>query len=158
MTHHLLPQIDRGWLEQVTNCFLIRDPREVITSYIKKNHDPTVEDLGYPQQAEIFQLVMARQGRTPPVLDARDVLADPRRMLGLLCDELGVPFLEAMLSWPPGMRATDGVWAKHWYTEVEHSTGFRPYTPKAEEVPARLKEVYDRCLELYQQLYVQRLR
>src|SRR5688572_19882986 len=26
MTHHLLPEIDREWLGQVVNCFLIRDP------------------------------------------------------------------------------------------------------------------------------------
>src|SRR6266851_353250 len=29
MTHHLLPAIDRGWLDRVTNAFLIRAPREV---------------------------------------------------------------------------------------------------------------------------------
>src|SRR5438128_3964112 len=28
MTHHLLPEIDRGWPDQVTNAFLIREPRE----------------------------------------------------------------------------------------------------------------------------------
>src|SRR6476646_2765136 len=40
MTHHLLPEIDRGWLSQVTNCFLIRDPANVIISYLKTNDDP----------------------------------------------------------------------------------------------------------------------
>src|SRR3979409_279618 len=28
MTHHLLPEIDRQWLGELTNCFLIRDPAE----------------------------------------------------------------------------------------------------------------------------------
>src|SRR5438477_8349097 len=37
MTHHLLPEVSRDWLREVTNCFLIRDPAEVIASYIKKN-------------------------------------------------------------------------------------------------------------------------
>ncbi len=32
---------------------------------------------------------------------------------------LGVPFLDAMLSWPAGRRDTDGVWAKYWYANVE---------------------------------------
>src|SRR5688572_25209674 len=39
MAHHLLPHIERGWLTRVTNCFLIRDPREMITSLIKKVPD-----------------------------------------------------------------------------------------------------------------------
>ena len=28
MTHHLLPKVSRDWLREVTNCFLIRDPRK----------------------------------------------------------------------------------------------------------------------------------
>jgi hypothetical protein len=157
MTHHLLAQIDRGWLDQLTHCFLIRDPREVIVSYLRKNGDPTVDDLGYPQQVEIFRRLRQRHGTVPPVLEARDVLDGPRRTLGLLCDCVGVPFDECMLSWPPGLRPTDGVWARHWYTEVERSTGFKPYAARAEPVPQRLSDVYRRCLELYEELYEHRL-
>ncbi len=39
------------------DCFLIRDPAEVINSYIRKNEDPTAEDVGFVQQAEIFDWV-----------------------------------------------------------------------------------------------------
>ena len=104
MTHHLLPDIDRAWLGAVTNCFLIRDPREVITSYIKKNQDPALEDLGFVQQAEIFEWVREHTNAIPPVVDARDVLENPERMLRSLCHAVGVEFTEAMLSWPPGAR------------------------------------------------------
>src|ERR1041385_3949535 len=45
MAHHLLADIDLDWVDQVTNCFLIRDPAEVINSYIRKNNDPALEDL-----------------------------------------------------------------------------------------------------------------
>ena len=158
MTHHLLPEIDRAWLEKVTNCFLIRDPREVITSYIAKNNDPELEDVGFVQQAEIFDLVRTRTGTTPPVLDAQDIQENPRRMLGLLCDALGVDFSNDMLSWPPGLRETDGVWARHWYKEVESSTSFRPHTPKPDQVPERLAGVHAQCREFYERLYEQRLR
>jgi hypothetical protein len=92
------------------------------------------------------------------VLDSVDVLADPRRMLGLMCEALGVEFQEAMLHWPPGPRATDGVWAPHWYGEVERSTGFRPYKPKNEPVPPELAELYEHCLAHYERLYAERLR
>jgi hypothetical protein len=158
MTHHLLPEIDRSWLGRVTNCFLIRHPQEVITSYIAKNNDPTVEDVGFIQQAEIFEGVHAETGNVPPVLDAKEIQENPRRMLGLMCDALGVEFSEAMLSWPPGLRPTDGIWAKHWYKEVETSTSFRPYKPKPEAVPERLRDVYEQSLEFYEQLHEHRLR
>lgn len=157
MAHHLLPGIGRDWLSGVINCFLIRDPREVITSYIKKQTDPTLEDLGYAQQAEIFDWVRDRSGVPPPVVDARDVLDNPERTLRLLCEALDVEFTDAMLSWPPGLRETDGIWARHWYTEVEHTTSFRPYQPRPDPVPERLNHVYEQCREHYQRLYEYRL-
>jgi hypothetical protein len=156
MAHHLLPGIDRAWLGAVTNCFLIRDPREMLTSLVKNVPDPRIEDTGLPQQVEIFEQV-GRTGRTPPVLDARDVLEDPRRALTLLCDALGVAFSEAMLSWPPGRRATDGIWAKHWYQAVESSTGFLPYVPPREPLPQGLRGLHRECMGHYERLRACRL-
>ena len=157
MTHHLLPEIDRSWLGLVTNGFLIRDPAEVITSYIRKREEPAVEDLGFIQQRELFQVVRQRTGLIPPIIDARDVQENPRRTLELLCRALGVKFDDAMLSWPPGLRKTDGVWAKYWYDEVAKSTGFQPYRPKTEPVPNRFSKMCDECHECYQELYRYRL-
>jgi len=157
MTHHLLPEADREWLGAVTNCFLIRDPREVIASYIKKRDDPALEDLGFTQQADIFDFVRNRTNATPPVVDAKDVLEEPERMLRLLCDAVGVEFSKSMLSWPPGLRETDGVWAKHWYIEVARTTSFQPYRPTRDDVPERLHEIYERCRKCYERLYQLRL-
>ena len=61
MTHHLLPEIGLDWLAGLTNCFL-RDPAEVIASYVRKNDDPALEDLGFVQQAGIFDWVRERSG------------------------------------------------------------------------------------------------
>lgn len=158
MTHHLLPGIDRAWLSAVTNCFLIRDPREVIVSYIKKNNEPALEDIGFVQQAEIFNWVRAQTGAVPPVIDARDVLENPEKILRLLCDAVGVEFLDAMLSWPPGLRDTDGIWAKHWYGEVANTTSFRkPSRREPEPVPERLRAVCEKAREVYERLYQHRL-
>jgi len=158
MTHHLLPEVDREWLASVTNCFLIRDPREVISSYVKKREEPALEDLGFVQQAELFNFVRQRMNAAPPVVDAKDVLQNPERILRLLCEAVGVEFSESMLSWPPGLRETDGIWAKYWYGEVAQSTSFQPYRPRHVEVPAHLREICDRCRECYQRLYEHRLR
>jgi sulfotransferase family protein len=157
MTHHLLPEVDREWLAGVTHCFLIRDPREVISSYVKKREDPELEDLGFVQQAEIFDWVCKRANAIPPVVDAKDVLENSERMLRLLCDAVGIEFSELMLSWPPGLRETDGVWAKYWYGEVAKSTSFEPYRPRRDEVPKHLLEIHKRCRECYDRLYEYRL-
>jgi hypothetical protein len=158
MAHHLLPEVDRKWLGAVTNCFLIRDPREVIASYIKKRKEPALPDLGFIQQAEIFDFVRIRTSSIPPIVDAKNVLENPERMLRLLCEAVGVEFSESMLSWPLGIRDTDGVWAKYWYGEVAKTTSFQPYRPKQAEVPDRLRKIYERCRECYERLHEYRLR
>jgi hypothetical protein len=157
MAHHLLPKVDREWLSTVTNCFLIRNPREVIASYTKKREDPTLPELGFMQQAEIFDFVRTRTNSVPPVVDAKDVLENPEGILRLLCDAIGVEFSESMLSWAPGLRETDGVWARHWYGEVAKTTSFQPYRPREAKVPERLREIYERCRKFYQTLYKYRL-
>jgi Sulfotransferase domain len=157
MTHHLLPIVDRDWLGSVANCCLIRDPAEVISSYIKKKDDPAFADLGFVQQAEIFDWVLKQTGSPPPVVDANDVLQDPERMLTLLCQAIGVDFDRGMLSWPPGLRETDGVWAKHWYSEVAKSTSFAPYQQKSVFVPDRFREIHQQARKIYDRLYEFRL-
>jgi hypothetical protein len=157
MTHHLLPDIDRGWMDGVNNAFLIREPREVLTSLMRVLPKPRLEDTGLPQQIDIFEWVRRRTGRLPPVVDARDVLVNPERLLRLLCTALEVPFEEAMLAWPPGPRDTDGIWAKYWYQAVNQSTAFEPYRPRNEEIPEHLQGILQQAEALYGQLFAHRL-
>jgi hypothetical protein len=157
MTHHLLPSMGRDWFGQLRHCFLIRHPREMLTSYIKIVDQPTLEDTGYPQQTEIFEWVREHTGEIPPVIESTSVLNEPEMTLRALCERLGIPFEPAMLAWPPGPRATDGVWAPHWYAEVEKTTSFRPYRAKAEPIPESLGELYQECLAHYEQLAAHRL-
>ena len=157
MTHHLLPEVGRGWLADVTSAFLLRDPAGVVASYAKVRGEPTLEDLGFPQQAEIFRACADRDGVAPAVVDAADVLAAPGPMLALLCDRLGIAFDDAMLSWPPGPRDSDGVWAPHWYAAVERSTGFGPPSAGAGDVPDHLRGLLEQCRPYYDELYAHRL-
>src|SRR5262249_23036744 len=85
MAHHLLPDIERGWLNRLTHCFLIREPREMLTSLVHFLPEPALTDTGLPQQVEIFRLVQDQQGAVPPVIDTKDVLEDPGQTLRLLC-------------------------------------------------------------------------
>jgi hypothetical protein len=152
MTHHLTPDVGRGWLAGVTNAFLVRDPAGVVASYAKVRGEPTLEDLGLPQQVEIFRACADRLGAAPPVVDAADLLAAPREVLTVLCERVGIPFDEAMLRWPAGPRPDDGVWAPYWYASVEASTGFGPPRAETPEVPDRLRPLLERCLPYYDEL------
>lgn len=158
MAHHLTERMGLGWVDGLTNCFLIREPAAMITSFVRVIENPRPRDLGLPQQAALFERVRERTGRVPVVIDSRDVLMNPGAMLAKLCAAVGVAFDEAMLRWDAGPRETDGVWAPHWYASVHASTGFAPYVEKNEAVPARLNGVLAECEGLYAVLAEHRIR
>jgi hypothetical protein len=152
MTHHMIEGIDRSWIDQVTSGFLIRAPEQVLASYTAKRGEVTLADIGFARQAEIFDRVADRLGTAPPVIDAEDVLRDPRGTLCALCAACAIPFDEAMLAWPAGRRASDGVWAPHWYAAVERSTGFAPYRPREVTLAPRLAAIAEDAREYYERL------
>lgn len=124
MTLHMVAGFDRNFMAGLTNVFLIRHPARVVASYSKKREAPTLADIGFSQQAELFDQVADRLGEVPLVVDSADIRATPRETLGRLCAALGIPFAEGMLRWPAGPKPYDGVWAPHWYNAVHASTGF----------------------------------
>lgn len=159
MAHHMLPAIGLDWIADRRNAFLIRDPAEVLASYTAKRAEVTLDDIGAVRQREIFEREAERLGRAPPVVRGADVLADPEGVLKALCAALEIPFLGEMLSWPPGRRASDGVWAPAWYDAVERSTGFaqperRAYPPLSDP----LRRVADAARPHYEVLAAHALR
>jgi hypothetical protein len=157
MAHHLLPDIGREWLSRLTNVFLIREPAEMLTSLLRVTPAAELEDTGLPQQWEIFTRLLEETGEAPAVVDARDVLEDPRGMLMALCDAVGVAYRDEMLSWESGPRESDGVWAKYWYAAVQSSTGFTAYEPKPVDVPDTHNDVLRQCRAFYDNLYGYRI-
>jgi hypothetical protein len=157
MTQHMLPEMRLDWLERVTNCFLIRAPEAVVASFTIQRPDAEAWELGFEQQAHLFDYVRDQLGHAPPVIDAADVLKNPRGVLTALCATLRIPFSDDMLSWPAGRRASDGAWAPHWYAAVERSTGFAPYRALTRELSASQQALVDECAPYYARLAKHRL-
>lgn len=157
MTHHITADVELDWLAALRNVFLLRAPEEVALSYGKVREAATAEELGFPQQTRLFDHVLETAGEIPPVIDARDVLEDPRGTLGALCRRLRIPFREEMLRWPAGPRSSDGVWAPHWYASVEKSTGFQPYHPREGTPDDAARALVRECRPHYERLYAHRM-
>jgi hypothetical protein len=158
MTHHLLPTIDRAWMKSCVHCCLIRNPHEVLASYSKTRNEVTLDDLGFVQQAAIYDYVINELGQPCPVIDSNDILRDPEHILQSLCESIGIDFSTDMLQWESGLRPTDGVWAKYWYASVETSTGFMPYRERRPDYPEHLRSIAVQAEPYYETLYRARLR
>jgi hypothetical protein len=152
MSHHLLPGMDTDWVLGLRNVLLIRDPAEVVASYLKSRATVTPDDIGLPQQGRLFDLLRERLGETPVVIDAGDFLRAPEAHLRALCLRLGIAFTPRMLAWPAGPRDSDGVWAPHWYDAVWRSTGFEPWRPREETLSADALAVAEACRPVYERL------
>jgi hypothetical protein len=152
MTQHMLPGIGRDWMDAVTHAFLIRSPERVVASFAAKMEAVTLEAIGFLQQAELFDRIADRTGTAPPVVEAEDIRAAPEPTLRALCAALGLDFDPRMLAWPPGARASDGVWGAHWYAAVNRSTGFSPPEPPPAALPPAMQALADAARPAYERL------
>ncbi len=152
MSHHLLPDMALDWVFGLSNVFLIRDPSEVVASYLKSRATVTPTDIGLPQQGELFDRLCERHGEAPPVIDAGDFLRAPEAHLRALCLRLGIEFSDRMLAWPAGPRTSDGIWAPHWYDAVWKSTGFEPWRARETALTGEAVYVAEACRPVYERL------
>jgi hypothetical protein len=157
MTHHLAEGQDLSWARDFRNVLLVRDPAEVVASYVRSREACEPEDIGLLQQVELVDVLEAA-GQEPPIIDAADFLRDPEGHLRWLCTWLGIEFTDRMLRWPAGPRDSDGVWAPHWYDAVRASTGFAPYRPREVDLSAHDAAVAEACRPAYDRLHARRLR
>ncbi len=157
MAHHLLPEMGHDWVPRMTNVLLVREPREVVASYLRSRDSVTADDIGLPQQVRLYD-ALAATDEAPPVIDAADFLGDPEGYLRALCDLVGVEFTGSMLAWPPGPRDSDGIWGRYWYDAVWASTGFAPYERRHVELDTAGARVAEECRPLYDRLHEARWR
>jgi len=153
MTHHILRAWPLDWVGDFRNVLLIRDPAEVVASYVRSRESCEPEDIGLLQQVRLLDALPEE----PPIIDAGDFLRDPETHLRWLCDWLGIDFTDRMLSWPAGPRESDGVWAPYWYGAVVRSTGFEAWRPRSIELNEHDAAVAQSCRRAYDTLWSRRL-
>ena len=157
MAHHVSRDMDLSWTLRFRNVLLIRDPSEVVASYVRSRESCEPNDIGLLQEGWLTELWDEHEIEVP-VLDAGDFLRAPEAHLQWLCDWLGIPFTARMLSWPPGPRESDGVWAPHWYSAVWASTGFEPPRKRDTNLSDHDAAVAEACRPVYEELRARRVR
>jgi hypothetical protein len=152
MPHHMLKGFPLDWATGCVNVHLIRHPARVVASYSAKREEPTLDDIGFRQQAELYDRIGGL------VIDSADIRNDPEGMLGALCDAIGLPFDPAMLRWPAGPKPFDGPWAPHWYGAVHLSTGFAGPEGPLPELDGPAEKLVTAALPYYERLRRQSMR
>jgi hypothetical protein len=150
MAHHM-EVLNEPLMKGAVNLFLIRDPLQIITSYSNVIEKPVMRDIGIAYQHQLFKQ-LTDNGEKPVVVDSGLLLKNPPDFLQRMCEALGIPFDEAMLGWPKGPKVYDGVWARHWYSNVHNSTGFQPVMTGSRALQEGLFPLYEEARHIYEKL------
>ena len=156
MTHHLLG-LNFEDILGMQHILLIRDPRYIIQSYSKVIANPTMQDIGIERQLELYAF-LKRKGERTSIIDTHELLKAPKKVLKTLCAQQGIPFEDQMLHWPSGAKREDGIWAKHWYSNVHQSTGFKKYEAKAIQLDLQQEELATTCMPFYNKLFLEAIK
>ena len=152
MAHHLIDFNNIGWIKNFENCILIRHPKDVINSYIKKNTLNHVDELGYPQQYKIMRYLDSI-GKNFIVIDSNILLNNPEKILSQWCSSINLEFDISMLKWQKGNHPQDGIWWKHWYDNVITTTHFQKFSANQRDLDKKYQSIYDEALDYYNKLY-----
>ncbi|XP_071477283.1 uncharacterized protein [Diadema antillarum] len=110
------------------HVFLIRDPTRVFSSIQNAmvrilgergentdnlnifRDDPCIyEHLElYKAQHDLWQYVRKQTGSEPLIIDSHDMATNPRPIVKEVCDRVGFPYQESLLSWQPSGLLTTG--------------------------------------------------
>ena len=148
MAHHLIDLNKIDWIKKCENCFLIRHPKEVIHSYTAKNNLNSIEELGYPQQYAIIQL-LKKANKSFVVIESSELLDNPRITLMNWCKKIDIKFNRSMLNWEKGNHENDGIWWKHWYDNVIKSTSFQKNSKKDITIENKYDSIYNESMNYY---------
>ena len=129
-----------GDFSKFKHTFLIRHPAKAIPSRYRafKQERMALQDssgfpvskweCGFRATYEVYTLVKATVDPSPIVIDADDLLEDPKHIMKVYCTATGLPYKESMVSWEPKSFPE---WEWHespsvylpWHGDVINSTG-----------------------------------
>ena len=161
---HFFHRADKQFLSFFQHTFLIRDPAQMLPSYLHKWPNLTFEETGYRQLYELFDKVASYVGQIPPLIDADDLVNQPESTVRAYCNSVGILFIPDALRWePPQEKVKKMSWwdGGSWHDSMSVTRTF------CEQVNShyltidesdRLKSYYELCLPYYEKLHSYRLR
>ncbi len=138
MSYYVVPRLfeDHAFADRMTHTFLIRDPRRTLASYWKLDPDFTSAEAGLVAQLEHVQWLEQRCGKTPVILEAEAIQADPVDVISRYWTSVGLADADHAFEWSPDATPTDWKHVEGWHGKATQSTGIRAATdaPPAIEV------------------------
>ena len=150
MGHHML-DLPLLQFNNFSHVILIRNPKRIIASLTKVLDNLELLDIAVAEQWKYYNKLKSL-GSKVVVVDSTEILKNPEFVLRNLCQQLGIKFMDEMISWKAGSRPIDGSWAPYYYAGTHRSTGFGAYEEKDVKLSSNDYDLYEKALVYYKQL------
>lgn len=159
IAYQALPYIDRDFLKNTINTFIVRDPHEAMASWYRVPEYPTEEEFGFEALKQTWDIVTEELQQEPIVVEANKFRRNPEQVLSLYCQSLGVTFASQMLNWDNGSFKKQSDWKPHelesrakWYKTLDSSMGILPPTKVQVEIRAQDLDMVEQGMDVYQKI------
>lgn len=158
--------INKGFV----HTFLIRNPLKVAISLNKLITNTSQPELQFFESEEmsfeaiyyLHKYVTEELNQASIIIDADDVLNDPKKILSEYCKKVGINFNDNMLQWEYGKVPNESwLYWKGWHDDAINCTCFRKPTncdKTINDLPAEMQECVIKQLPFYEKLFELRLR
>ncbi len=156
MAFYIFHLADREFLSIFENTFLVRHPAKMLPSLYDKWPNFTLEETGYAELYNLFEMAKEFSIKIPVVIDSDDLVQKPEATVKAYCDAVSIPFIREALEWEPKLRPElynfEDV---TWVTNAMYSSGFKEQKTNnyvAVEDNEHLQRAYEFCLPYYEKL------
>jgi len=100
MSYYISEEIraDHTFKQQITHCFLIRNPVASIASYYALDKEVSLEEIGFEAQWNHYHH-LSSLGIKPVVIQAEVLCADTRSVVSQWWKSIGLPYIENAFTW-----------------------------------------------------------
>lgn len=154
--YQALPYIDRQFLTEITNTFMIRDPQETMASWYRAKEYPPEEEFGFTALEQIWQILVDELGQKPIVIEANRFRSQPQKILELYCQSIGIGYDPKMLTWEKGQlqkwNEREAQFHAKWHSILDKSKGIIPPIQDKVEIRPQEREMVARATDIYQKI------
>jgi len=165
--------IPKEILQSSHHTFLIRNPEKAIKSVYRQtlyDFEESIwshivpEELGFKEQWLMFEFITKDLNMNTMVIDADDLMKNPKQVLEKYCSFVGLKYNECLLDWSKDdTKKEDKPWdyfPNTWIKDVKETTGFRKNDKVQDEnveYPQFIYEAIAENMTYYKMLHMNKL-
>lgn len=162
-----ITMLPTDFLKQCKHTFILRRPEKSVSAlyrqYVASQKEFIHDDIGYPELQALFAFLTELTGTRPPLIEADDLLKEPRAIMQMYCESaIDDKFEPSMLEWKSERIQAFDKWPNS-HEQAQYSTGFNQVQKPNDNtddlvLPADVQKLTEQSIPIYETLREFRMR